>query len=121
MPCKSEGPGGLGGCYRDVHIEVEETITGNFGAGFGISSVESVFGEFRITERNFNYKGLACFWREGLVKLRGGGEFVNLNAMIGAKSRKYSFSWTKPFFQDTQWIVGFEVESVQQPIYLRRL
>lgn len=108
---KSEGPGGLGGHYRDVHIEVEETITGNFGAGFGLSSVESVFGEFRITERNFNYKGLSCFWREGLSRLRGGGEFVNLNAMIGSKSRKYSASWTKPFFRDTQWVVGFEIDT----------
>lgn len=107
---RSEGPGGLGGHYRDVHIEVEETITGNFGAGFGFSSAESVFGEFRITERNFNYKGLRNCWSEGFGKLRGGGEFVNLNAMIGAKSRKYSFSWTKPFFQDTPWIVGFEIE-----------
>lgn len=107
---RSEGPGGLGGCYRDVHIEVEETITGNFGAGFGLSSVESVFGEFRITERNFNYKGLACCWSQGFGKLRGGGEFVNLNAMIGSKSRKYSLSWTKPFFQDTPWIVGFEID-----------
>lgn len=107
---RSEGPGGLGGHYRDVHIEVEETITGNFGAGFGLSSVESVFGEFRITERNFNYKGLGCCWSEGFGRLRGGGEFVNLNAMIGAKSRKYSLSWTKPFFKDTPWIVGFEIE-----------
>lgn len=107
---KSEGPYGLGGSFRDVHIEVEETVTGNFGAGFGISSVESVFGEFRITERNFNYRGLGCFFSEGFRALRGGGEYVHLSAMIGAKSRKYSLSWTKPFFMDTQWVVGLEIE-----------
>ncbi|MEI8366735.1 MAG: outer membrane protein assembly factor BamA, partial [Parachlamydiaceae bacterium] len=107
---KSEGPGGLGGHYRDVHIEVEETMTGSFGAGFGLSSAESVFGEFNITERNFNYKGLGCFWKEGLGRLRGGGEYLHLNAMIGAKSRKYGMSWTKPFFQDTPWVVGFEID-----------
>lgn len=107
---KSEGPGGLGGHYRDVHIEVEETMTGSFGAGFGLSSAESVFGEFNITERNFNYKGLASCWTRGLNQLRGGGEYLHLNAMIGAKSRKYSMSWTKPFFQDTPWIVGFEID-----------
>lgn len=109
-PVRSEGPCGLGGHYRDVHIEVEETITGNFSAGFGLSNAESVFGEFKITERNFNYKGLATCWSQGFGKLRGGGEFVNVNAMIGAKSRKYAFSWTKPFFRDTPWVVGFEVE-----------
>jgi len=108
---RSDGPGGLGTHYRDVHIEVEETTTGNFGAGFGLSTAESVFGEFRITERNFNYMGLFTCWQDGARALRGGGEFVSLNAMVGAKSRKYSFSWTKPFFRDTPWIVGFEVQN----------
>lgn len=107
---KSEGPGGLGAHYRDVHIEVEETITGNFGAGFGFSSVESIFGEFRITERNFNYKGFSKLFSQGYSALRGGGEYVHINATIGAKSRKYSLSWTKPFFRDTPWVVGFELE-----------
>lgn len=107
---RSDGPGSLGDNYRDVHIEVEETTTGNFGAGFGLSTAESVFGEFRITERNFNHEGLLCFWRDGCQALRGGGEFVNFNAMIGSKSRKYTLSWTKPFFRDTKWVVGFEIE-----------
>lgn len=107
---RSEGPGGLGGHYRDVHIEVEEDVTGNFGAGFGLSNVESLFAEFRLTERNFNYKGLACVWDEGFRVLRGGGEFLSFNAMIGYKSRKYSMSWTKPFFHDTPWIVGIELQ-----------
>lgn len=108
---RSEGPGGLGQHYRDVHIEVEETTTGNFGAGFGLSSVEGIFGDLKITERNFNYKGLTSFGREGLHVLRGGGEYVSLNGMIGSKSRKYSLSWTKPFFRDTLWVVGFEVDT----------
>lgn len=107
---KSEGPGGLGAHHRDVHIEVEETITGNFGAGFGFSSVESVFAEFKVTERNFNYKGFNRLFSQGYSALRGGGEYVSINALIGAKSRKYSFSWTKPFFKDTPWIVGFDIE-----------
>ncbi len=108
---RSEGPGGLGTHYRDVHIEVEETTTGNFGAGFGLSTVEGIFGDIKITERNFNYKGLLSCFSEGLHSLRGGGEFVSLNAMIGSKSRKYSLSWTKPFFKDTPWVVGFELEN----------
>lgn len=106
---RSEGPGGLGGHYRDVHIEVEETSTGNFSAGFGLSNAESIFGEFKITERNFNHEGLGCFCSEGMSVLRGGGEFLNLTAMIGYKSRKYTLAWTKPFFRDTKWLVGFEI------------
>ena len=108
---KSEGPEGLGGCYRDVHIEVEETNTGNFGAGFGLSSVESVFGELRITEKNFNIAGLTSFWSKGGRALRGGGEYLHLSSTLGAKSRKYLLTWTKPFFMDTPWVVGFEIEN----------
>jgi outer membrane protein insertion porin family len=106
---RSEGPGGLGGSYRDLVIEVEETVTGSFGAGFGLSNAEGVFGEFRITERNFNYEGLGCVCQKGMKALRGGGEFVNFSTTIGAKSSKYSLSWTKPYFRDTLWVVGFEV------------
>lgn len=108
---KSEGPSSLGGCYRDVHIEVEETNTGHFGAFFGFSTTENVFGGFNITERNFNYQGLCSWWNEGYKALRGGGEYAHFTTTIGAKSRSYIFSWTKPFFMDTPWIVGFDIEN----------
>lgn len=108
---KSDGPCGLGENYRDVHIEVEETSTGNFGAFFGFSTNESIFGGINVTEKNFNYKGLGCFWKEGYKALRGGGEYVNATATLGAKSRSYVFSWTKPFFNDTKWTVGFDLEN----------
>ena len=108
---KSEGPCSLGDNYRDVHIEVEETSTGHFGASFGYSTNESIFGSLNVTEKNFNYRGLGCFWKDGYQALRGGGEYAHATATIGAKSRSYVFSWTKPFFNDTQWIVGFDLEN----------
>lgn len=108
---KSEGPYSLGDNYRDVHIEVEETTTGHFGAFFGFSTAENVFGGLNVTEKNFNYKGLACFLQDGYKALRGGGEYAHATATVGAKSRSYVFSWTKPFFNDTKWIVGFELEN----------
>ena len=108
---KSDGPCGLGDNYRDVHIEVEETSTGNFGAFFGFSTNESLFGGFNITEKNFNYRGLGRFWRDGYKALRGGGEYVNATATIGSRSRSYVLSWTKPFFNDTKWTVGFDLEN----------
>jgi outer membrane protein insertion porin family len=63
-----------------------------------------------ITEKNFNYKGLGCFWKDGFKRLRGGGEYLNLSATFGNKSRKYELSWTKPYFMDTKWTVGFDLE-----------
>lgn len=107
---KSEGPMGLGENYRDVHIEVKETSTGNFGAFFGYSTSESVFGGVNITERNFNFRGLGCAWKEGLGVLRGGGEYAHATVQVGLKSRKYVVSWAKPFFMDTPWTVGFDIE-----------
>lgn len=100
----------LPGNYRDVHIEVEETNTGHLGAFFGFSTVENMFGGFNITERNFNYKGLRCFWREGYRALRGGGEYAHLTFSFGAKSNSYVLSWTKPYFMDTPWSVGFDLD-----------
>ncbi|MBA2727746.1 MAG: outer membrane protein assembly factor BamA [Parachlamydiaceae bacterium] len=107
---KSEGLLGLGDCYRDVHIEVKETSTGNFGAFAGFSTAESLFGGINITERNFNYKGFSNIWRDGFQALRGGGEYAHATIQVGLKSRKYIFSWAKPFFMDTPWTVGFDVE-----------
>lgn len=102
-------PSCLGGNYRDVHIEVEETSTGNFGAFAGFSTVENLFGGFNLTERNFNICGLTRIFSEGLSTLRGGGEYAQFNATIGQKSSKYIFSWTKPYFMDTPWSVGFDI------------
>lgn len=107
---KSDSPCLLGDNYRDVQIEVEETNTGQFGASLGFSTVENIFGSFSVTENNFNYKGLGCLWSKGLKGLRGGGEYAYFNAKIGAKSRAYTFSWTKPYFMDTPWSVGFDIE-----------
>lgn len=107
---KSEGIGGLGENYRDVHVEVEEQVTGNFGAGLGLSSIDSFFGELRITESNFNYRGFSNLFTDGYQALRGGGEYVHITTMIGSKSRKYGLSWTKPHFNDTPWVVGFDLD-----------
>lgn len=108
---KSDGPCGLGGNYRDVHIEVEETNTGYFSASGGFSSTENVFFGLNVSEKNFNYQGLRCFWKEGWRTLRGGGEYFHMNATFGSKSRKYELGWTKPYFMDTQWVVGFDLEN----------
>lgn len=99
----------LEGNYRDVYIEVEETNTGQFSAFLGYSSVEEIFGGINITERNFNHEGLYYMWRDGLRTLRGGGEYLQLTTQIGQKSRNYTLSWTKPYFMDTKWTIGFDI------------
>ena len=99
----------LNGCYRDVYIEVEETNTGQFSAFLGYSSVEALFGGISITERNFNHEGLYTMWKEGARTLRGGGEHVQLSLQVGQKSDSYTLSWTKPYFMNTKWTIGFDL------------
>lgn len=107
---KSEDGCALPGNYRDVIIEVCETSTGNIGASLGFSTVENLFGSINLTECNFNIKGLRCLSRDGLCALRGGGEYAHLSLSIGAKSLSYGLSWTKPYFNDTPWSFGFDLD-----------
>ncbi len=99
----------LGNNYRDVYIEVEETGTGSFSAFLGYSTAEELFGGINVTEKNFNYEGFYYYMRDGISAFRGGGEYAHLTAQIGQKSRNYTISWTKPYFMDTQWVIGFDL------------
>lgn len=99
----------LGPEYRDVIIEVEEALTGNMSLFFGLSSTDSIFGGLDLTENNFNHKGLTKFWKEGFSALRGGGEFAQAKISVGAKQSNYQISWLTPYFNDTLWRVGFDV------------
>lgn len=108
---KSEGLLGAGDCYRDVQIEVEEAQTGHFGAFFGFSSIESVFGGVNITERNFNMAGLLDIFGRKPAILRGRGEYINASISLGNKSRKYELGWSQPYFNDTPWTIGFDLQN----------
>ncbi len=99
---------GLGSNYRDVHIEVEETSTGNASIFLGFSSLEDLFGGLDISERNFNYKGFAALFKKGPSSLRGGGEFAHAKFTIGVKQQSYVVSWMTPYFRDSLWRTGFE-------------
>ncbi len=99
----------LGDHYRDVVIEVEETTTGSMSLFFGFSSVDDVFGGLDFSENNFDHRGLFSWWRDGLSSLRGGGEYLHARAQIGKKQQSYTLAWMDPYFRDTLWRVGFDV------------
>lgn len=104
---------GFGNEYRNVHIEIEETSTGSIGAFAGYSTVESIFAGANITEKNFNIAGLPCLITDGFCGtrfLRGGGEYAHITATVGKKNSSYILSWTKPYFLDTPWIIGFDLD-----------
>lgn len=106
---KSESPL-LGDNYRDVHIEVSETSTGELSGFIGFSTNEDFFGGVKLTENNFNIKGFSSLRERGISALRGGGEYAHLTATFGTKSRSYIASWSKPYFMDTPWLFGVDLE-----------
>jgi outer membrane protein insertion porin family len=105
--------------YRDVFIEVEETDTGNLGIFFGFSSLDRIFGGVEVTERNFNIAGLAHLLERGVTGLRGGGEFVNAKVNIGDRQTSYLLQWSKPYFLDTPWILGVDLEKSNNRVLSR--
>ncbi len=100
----------LGPDFRDVMIEVEEQSTGSLNFYFGFSTLSSIFGGVEVSERNFNYKGLGKIFKDGPSAIRGGGEYARVRLNIGRKEQAYLVSWTKPYFLDTKWSLGFDIE-----------
>jgi len=106
----------LGENYRDIYIEVEETTTGNVSLFFGFSSADDVFGGLDLSENNFNYRGLTRIHQKGLGALRGGGEYAHARVNIGAKQRSYSVAWVTPYFRDTLWRIGFNIDKTHSSL-----
>lgn len=96
--------------YRDIYVEVEERDTGNLGLFAGFSSLDRIFGGVELTEQNFNIAGLTRIFDRGPGALRGGGEYAHAKINIGDKQTSYIGQWTKPYFLDTPWILGVDLE-----------
>jgi len=99
----------IGENYRDVIIEVEESTTGSLSLFLGFSSVEDIFGGIDLGENNFNCRGLTDFWRTGLSSLRGAGEYAHARLQIGKKQQYYTMAWMDPYFRDSLWRFGVEL------------
>lgn len=61
---KSEGPCGLGDNYRDVHIEVEETNTGHFGAFLAIALTRVFSAVLTSPKKTLTTKALAVSYKK---------------------------------------------------------
>ena len=42
--------------------------------------------------------------------MRGGGEFIHFVTNVGQKASSYGLSWTHPYFCDTPWSIGLDLE-----------
>ncbi len=70
----------------DIHVKVKEQPTGTFSIGAGYSSVDKLLFMAEISQRNF----------------LGKGQTLALQGYFGARTTRYNFSFTEPYFMDTR-------------------
>ena len=98
----SEGYSGNSG-YRDININVHETMTGNATFGVAFSSIESIYLYTTITQSNFNLGGI---FGNSFV---GGGQRLTLNGKLGTEYKSASIYLLEPWFLDRKLQLGNEV------------
>ena len=81
-----------------VEVEVEEQPTGEISFGVGVSSVEAVFGDISIRERN----------------LLGRGQDLRLSVSGSASSTEFDISFTEPYFLGRDVAAGFDLFRVER-------
>ncbi len=97
--------------FRDVRIEVEEIeTTARFTAFAGWNSTQGISGGVMLFESNFKIAGIPKLFSDGLKAVRGGGENAKASVTVGTKQVSYDLSWTKPYFLDTPWILGVDLQ-----------
>jgi outer membrane protein insertion porin family len=83
-------------------IDVTEKNTGEFNFGVGVSSVDSVVGNVKLTQHNFDYRNLPKSWRDliGGNAFTGAGETASVEASGGKKRQNYLLAFTEPWAFD---------------------
>lgn len=83
-------------------IEVEETSTGKFQVGAGVSSSESFIGSFQLQQNNFCARDWPDSWKELFLgrAFVGGGQTFSTDISAGSKSRLYKVEWGEPYWFD---------------------
>ena len=86
----------------NVIVDVTEKGTGELNFGVGVSSVDSVVGNFRMTQRNFDWKDMPKSWRDlfGGNAFIGAGQTASLDATAGLKRQNYVLSFFEPWAFD---------------------
>lgn len=104
--------------YRDVYIELEEKSTGHLHLTLGASNKREnrVFGKISLSEENFNFRGIRHVFKEGLQKVRGGGEDLDLYATIASKTSSQGMRWWKNYIFDSSWGFGIQLEHKKDDI-----
>lgn len=92
------------GSYPDrvnLRIEIEEDKTGEIALSAGYSTEDGIIGDVKYTERNF----------------RGRGQELSVGAVVSARRKEASFSFTEPHFLDLELAAGFDIFTSSSSVF----
>ncbi|MCF7817339.1 MAG: outer membrane protein assembly factor BamA [Kiritimatiellales bacterium] len=92
-------PTGEGDKY-DLNVQVKEKPTGQFTAGVGFSSVDSLVGYVELSQGNFDYKTWPPI---------GAGQKFKIRAQLGTQRNDLDISFVEPWFLDRQLSLGIDL------------
>ena len=84
----------------DVNVQVKEKPTGQFSAGVGFSSVDSLVGYVELSQGNFNWKTWPPI---------GAGQKFKIRAQLGTQRNDLEISFVEPWFLDRQLSFGVDL------------
>ena len=92
-----------------VVVRVTEKETGSINFALGFSSVESIFGQVKYSQRNFDWRdrerGLGSFFTgDGYI---GDGENLSVTLNTGSESRRYNIDFSEPWVFNRKIRFGF--------------
>ena len=83
--------------FYDVIIDLEEKPTGQFNAGIGMSSMDSLIGYVDISQGNFKYNSWPPI---------GAGQKFQVRIQAGSYRNDLEFSFSEPWFMDRKLSLG---------------
>ncbi|RKX47286.1 MAG: outer membrane protein assembly factor BamA, partial [Verrucomicrobia bacterium] len=92
-------PTGEGDKY-DLNVQVKEKPTGQFSAGVGFSSVDSLVGYVELSQGNFNWKTWPPI---------GAGQKFKIRLQLGTERNDVDISFVEPWFLDRKLSFGIDL------------
>lgn len=104
--------------YADVLVRVEEKDTGSINFALGFSSVESIFGQIKYTQRNFDWrnreKGASSFFSgDGFI---GDGQNLSVSINTGSETRRFNIDFSEPWVFNRKIRFGFGLYHTESSI-----
>ncbi len=92
-------PTGEGDQY-DLNVQVKEKSTGQFSAGVGFSSVDSLVGYVELSQGNFNWRTWPPI---------GAGQKFKIRLQLGTERNDIDISFVEPWFLDRKLSFGIDL------------